>query len=80
MLEDPNRLVIDVYSSGDGNLLKKEKKRLPTVPDKGLKRIKTIVIDAGHGGKDPGAIGPRGLEEKDITLFVGKKLGKILIP
>jgi N-acetylmuramoyl-L-alanine amidase len=78
MLEDPNRLVIDVYSSGDGNLSKKQKKRLPTVPDKGLKRIKTIVIDAGHGGKDPGAIGPRGLEEKDITLFVGKKLGKIL--
>jgi N-acetylmuramoyl-L-alanine amidase len=78
VLDDPNRLVIDVYSSGDGNVAKKQKKRLPAAPDKDQKRIKTIVIDAGHGGKDPGAIGPRGLEEKDITLFVGKKLGKIL--
>lgn len=37
---------------------------------------KTIIvaIDAGHGGKDPGAIGPRGSQEKDITLSIAKKL------
>lgn len=31
---------------------------------------KTIVIDPGHGGRDPGAIGPGGLQEKDVTLQV----------
>ncbi len=33
--------------------------------------VKTIVIDPGHGGKDPGTIGRRGTTEKDITLKVG---------
>lgn len=37
-------------------------------------QIRTIVIDPGHGGKDPGAIGRSGLSEKDITLQVGLKL------
>jgi N-acetylmuramoyl-L-alanine amidase len=35
---------------------------------------KTIVIDAGHGGFDPGAVGRSGLEEKAITLDVAKRL------
>ena len=35
--------------------------------------VDTIVIDAGHGGKDPGAIGIGGLQEKTITLDVAKK-------
>ncbi len=38
---------------------------------------KTIVIDAGHGGKDPGAIG-FGYKEKDITLKIALELKKIL--
>ncbi|NFG68263.1 N-acetylmuramoyl-L-alanine amidase, partial [Clostridium sporogenes] len=39
---------------------------------------KTIVIDAGHGGYDSGAVGPTGIKEKDVTLKVALKLGKIL--
>lgn len=39
--------------------------------------VKTVVIDAGHGGKDPGAVG-FGLKEKDITLSVALKLGKLI--
>ena len=33
-----------------------------------------VAIDAGHGGKDPGAPGPNGAHEKDITLAISKKL------
>jgi N-acetylmuramoyl-L-alanine amidase len=37
-----------------------------------------IVIDAGHGGHDPGAIGPGGLQEKDLVLDVALRLEKLL--
>lgn len=40
--------------------------------------IGLIVIDAGHGGKDPGATGPGGTQEKDITLAIAKLLKKKL--
>ena len=40
--------------------------------------LDTIIIDAGHGGKDPGAIGIGGLQEKTVTLDVAKRLGKLL--
>jgi N-acetylmuramoyl-L-alanine amidase len=43
----------------------------------GLK-IGKIVIDPGHGGHDTGTIGPQGLEEKDLVLDVGRRLGKLL--
>ena len=43
----------------------------------GLK-IGRIVIDPGHGGHDTGTIGPNGLEEKDLVLEVGRRLGKLL--
>ena len=39
----------------------------------GLK-VKTIVLDPGHGGKDPGAVGRSGLREKDVTLKLGLML------
>jgi len=41
-------------------------------------RIRTIVIDPGHGGKDPGAIGRRGTKEKDVVLKIAHKLAKDL--
>ena len=39
---------------------------------------RTIVIDPGHGGKDPGAVGKSGLIEKDVTLDIGRRLRRIL--
>lgn len=37
-----------------------------------------IAIDAGHGGEDPGAHGPRGTKEKDVVLAVSKRLAKLI--
>lgn len=37
-----------------------------------------VAIDAGHGGRDPGAIGPTGTREKDITLAVARELKKLI--
>lgn len=41
-------------------------------------KVKKIIIDPGHGGKDPGAIGKRGLREKDVVLNISKLLEKKL--
>ncbi len=41
-------------------------------------KIRKIVIDAGHGGGDPGAIGKAGLRERDVTLDVAKRLYSLL--
>jgi N-acetylmuramoyl-L-alanine amidase len=43
-----------------------------------IKKIQTIVIDPGHGGKDPGAIGTRGTYEKDVVLSISQKLKSLL--
>ena len=40
--------------------------------------LDTIVLDAGHGGKDSGAIGKQGTKEKDITLDITKRLGSLI--
>lgn len=40
--------------------------------------IRTVVIDPGHGGKDPGAIGKNGLREKDVNLEVALKVEALL--
>jgi len=39
-----------------------------------------ICIDPGHGGADPGAIGPTGLKEKDVALAVAKQVAELLKP
>jgi len=43
----------------------------------GLK-IRTIAIDAGHGGHDPGAMGNNGLKEKNLTLDIAKRLSSLV--
>ncbi len=61
-IQSPPRLVIDL--GNDRNPFYRERK--------------IVVIDPGHGGHDPGAIGPTGLREKDVTLRIAKELKKIL--
>lgn len=46
----------------------------PQLPANNVVRMVTIALDPGHGGEDPGAIGPSGTREKDIVLAVAKKL------
>jgi N-acetylmuramoyl-L-alanine amidase len=74
-LTHPNRLVIDVYGRrkvgdrrGDAGVLRDD--RLP--PD--AREVRTVIVDPGHGGSDPGAIGLGGLREKDVTLRLSKLL------
>ncbi len=75
LLTHPDRLVIDVYGSrmaapapvpgpAPGPAIATEPPRLPA----DLRIPQTIVLDPGHGGSDPGAIGVGGLREKDVTL------------
>ncbi|CAH2031449.1 N-acetylmuramoyl-L-alanine amidase [Trichlorobacter ammonificans] len=52
-------------------------------PAKGRKtppvsKIRRIVVDPGHGGHDPGAVGPTGLQEKEVVLSIGLKLRELL--
>src|SRR5690606_34848636 len=48
---------------------------LPTPGTAGLRPL-VIAIDAGHGGQDPGAVGPTGKREKDITLAIARELAR----
>lgn len=48
------------------------------IPHKPKKGIKVIVIDAGHGGKDPGCNGSNEINEKAVTLSIALKLGKLI--
>ena len=86
-LANPPRLVIDVVPPTEPRTIFPAEPApdfsspLPT-PQQPIqprtKSMTTIVIDPGHGGKDPGAIGHRGTEEKDITLKVALKLRDLL--
>jgi N-acetylmuramoyl-L-alanine amidase len=79
LLENPYRLVVDVYASDREKLGEQSTAKAKKVlTENDLREIRRIVIDPGHGGKDPGAIGLRGVREKDIALDVGKKLGALL--
>jgi N-acetylmuramoyl-L-alanine amidase len=69
-----HRLVIDL----EDVTAKKTTKRHLHYPTKGTPRDIIIAIDAGHGGEDPGATGPRGTHEKDVVLSIARDLDKLV--
>ncbi len=76
----PFRLVIDLWPKGS------TVKTTTPLPPSGKKQRSrgdrkhglVIAVDAGHGGEDPGAIGPTGLQEKRVTLKVAKALARLI--
>lgn len=80
-LQNPSRLVVDIYGEGQAAeaaktstaLLSSGSNVLPLSQQLGLK-VKRIVLDPGHGGRDPGAVGPKGLREKDVVLALAKRI------
>ena len=55
-----------------------EKNKIPVMQSEQRTQSVTIVIDPGHGGKDTGAIGERGIEEKNVVLGISKKLAELI--
>ena len=79
ILRSPHRVVVDVYGRRNGGETLRWPRPEGSVPNSRLsiplRRIHTVVIDPGHGGKDPGAIGIGGLREKDVNLRLAKMIG-----
>jgi N-acetylmuramoyl-L-alanine amidase len=75
------RLVLDLYPAVDplAALIEQVQKEQKAQKDNGsVARLATIVIDAGHGGEDPGALGRHGSREKDVTLTIARRLKGLL--
>jgi len=85
-LFDPFRIVIDIYPDYADLTpppAKATKPAQPTKSEYSMARqlglgVGRIVIDPGHGGKDPGAIGRKGTQEKGVVLDVSKRLQKLI--
>ena len=67
-----DRLVVDIHPLGQTTAISQEKK------SKRKKSDFLVVIDAGHGGEDPGAIGAKKTFEKHLVLEIAKRLKKYL--
>ena len=68
---DPNEIIITLRTP-----LGQMKDRIEDVKDRW--RLDTVVLDAGHGGKDGGTQGKYGTKEKDIVLDITKRIGRLL--
>ena len=73
-LTNPNRIVLDVFPPG---VRETSRDRDPSLAGQLGAKVRTIVLDPGHGGKDPGAIAGR-LREKTLVLDICKRLEGLL--
>jgi N-acetylmuramoyl-L-alanine amidase len=74
-LDKPHRLVIDLIDITQEKKEEEERKRQKEIRPSGTR---IVAIDPGHGGEDPGAIGPKKSMEKDVVLKVAEKLAYLL--
>jgi N-acetylmuramoyl-L-alanine amidase len=81
-LGDPPRLIVDlgVREAQREVISRAVPRSAPEDEDAESARrpIRRIIVDAGHGGHDTGAIGPRGVREKDVTLAMSRRLAEKL--
>ena len=70
----PDRLVIDLLDEAKPTVKTADKLR----PQANARRDIIVVVDAGHGGEDPGAIGPKKLYEKHVVLAISKELSALI--
>lgn len=68
-----HRLVVDLVPTTGPRAAPPRVVRAPAAPRDGG-RLVTVAIDPGHGGADPGAIGPKGTREKDVVLAISRRL------
>ena len=73
ILDKPERIVIDIEFPDVKKIESKEREEV-----KVLRKNKIIVIDPGHGGEDPGAVGKLRTQEKKVVLEISRKLKDIL--
>jgi len=71
-----HRLVIDLVDE-KGTRVERASSPTATQNSQGKRDI-VVVVDAGHGGEDPGAIGPRGTREKDVVLKMSETLARLI--
>jgi N-acetylmuramoyl-L-alanine amidase len=69
-----DRMVIDIYPREGGGFDSKA----PAAKLTDAERSYIVVIDAGHGGEDPGAVGYLGLREKDVVLKIARRLARLI--
>lgn len=70
-----HRLVIDLIDLGEERREQEERQKQKEIRTRGTK---IVVIDPGHGGEDPGAVGPGKTMEKDVVLRIGQKMVSLL--
>jgi len=77
-LSGPDRIVVDVFANPAAQADAENSTAVPWALPVALRPVQIVVIDPGHGGEDPGAIGVGGLREKDVTLSVSLELRRHL--
>lgn len=73
-----HRLVLDIYPAVDPLAALIEQVQKESRENPAAARQATIVIDAGHGGEDPGALGRHGSREKEVTLTIARRLKTLI--